>query len=183
MTNKFNLQTIIEFKISKAIKKGSILFLFLILGSCSYYYFFENFDEIEYYTLKKEINYDAIEKDTLLAKVIYEDFPFIANDASFFEKTNSLFFKKQKINSKDHLFLKEIFSERFNLIPLRNKCAPTYRDILVFKKNKKIIGIAKLCFECELSYFTGNTVYSNTYDFGQNNEFEDLNNILIKYKN
>lgn len=55
-------------------------------------------------------------------------------------------------------------------------CEPIYRDIFLFKKNTKVSGIAKLCYDCEKSLFIGTSaVVSN---FGAKGEFEQLRKII-----
>ena len=55
-------------------------------------------------------------------------------------------------------------------------CIPVFRDILIFKKNNKSIGIAKICFECEKSHIVGTN--KNIENFGQCGDFSKLMNIL-----
>jgi hypothetical protein len=53
-------------------------------------------------------------------------------------------------------------------------CAPTYRDILVFKKDNRIIGFAKVCFQCSQNYIVVDKVIEEDIDL----DYEDLKNIL-----
>ena len=59
-------------------------------------------------------------------------------------------------------------------------CEPVFRDIFIFKKNKKEIGIAKICFECELYSLSKGDFISDC--FGMNNELEKLKSILSENK-
>ena len=50
-----------------------------------------------------------------------------------------------------------------------NACAPIYRDIYVFRNNNKIVGIAKICFGCQIVDFV-----SEKYNFQRYGECESL---------
>ena len=50
-----------------------------------------------------------------------------------------------------------------------NACAPMYRDIYVFRNNNKIVGISKICFECQIIDFT-----SEKYNWQRYGECENL---------
>jgi hypothetical protein len=56
------------------------------------------------------------------------------------------------------------------------ECSPVYRDILIFKKDKKITGIAQICFSCDQFYFVGNVIKSE--GFGQYEELRKLKKVL-----
>ena len=58
------------------------------------------------------------------------------------------------------------------------ECLPIYRDLIVFRKNKKIVGFAKICLECHKILMRGTTL---SYDnFGQSGEYHQLKRILKK---
>src|SRR5690606_38180602 len=59
---------------------------------------------------------------------------------------------------------------------LYHNCIPEYRDILIFKKDEKIIGIVKICFECEKIFAIGiNSNFDRNYS---KKEFRKLFRIL-----
>lgn len=53
-------------------------------------------------------------------------------------------------------------------------CKQTYRDILIFKKNNKNVGISKICFSCgwETTFFNKH-FYSNLISLYDINELEN----------
>lgn len=158
-----------------------ILPLFII--SCSTYNpFFEDFDQVHYYHLKDVslIDHNKI-KDSTAIKIIYDEFPEETRSEEFFSCLGDQRFIKSNLNEKDILTLKKVFTEKFAISITEKACAPLFRDILIFKKNNKTIGIAKICLECEKFYLVGNKVTSNIDSFGENNEFEDLEIIFREY--
>ena len=158
-----------------------ILPLFII--SCSSYNpFFEDFDQVNYYHLKDVSLIDHNKpSDSTAIKIIYDEFPEETRSEEFFSCLDEKRFVKYNLKGKDVLTLKKVFTEKFGISFTKNACAPIFRDILVFKKNNKTIGIAKICLECEKFYLVGNKVTSNIDSFGENNEFSDLETIFIKY--
>lgn len=56
------------------------------------------------------------------------------------------------------------------------RCAPIFRDVLVFKKDNNIVGIAKICFECQKIVLIGCEPPSR--HFGQKGEYQELYRIL-----
>ena len=85
-------------------------------------------------------------------------------------------FKKTILNKSKYEEINNIFSEQNCLINSASACIPIYRDILIFKKNKKTIGVAKICFDCQMFYIIG--TQKNVQDFGANGNFEKLEPLL-----
>ena len=56
------------------------------------------------------------------------------------------------------------------------KTVAFYRDILVFKKENKTVGVAKVCFGCSQSIITGTKL--NTQEFGQSGDYGRLKKLL-----
>ncbi len=59
---------------------------------------------------------------------------------------------------------------------LEGFCLPVFRDILIFKKRHKVIGIVKICFGCEKAVIVGSQ--ANTIGFGQDGDFQKLKKLL-----
>lgn len=81
--------------------------------------------------------------------------------------------KGDKIN-----LFKDIFTEKYKEPDWGTACAANYRDILIFKKNGKVTGIANICFGCFLFNITGTNV--NTKGFGQDGDMQKLHDLLKK---
>jgi len=56
------------------------------------------------------------------------------------------------------------------------RCTPVFRDVLVFKKDNGIVGVAKICFECQKIVLIGCEAPSRY--FGQKGEYQELYRIL-----
>jgi hypothetical protein len=52
------------------------------------------------------------------------------------------------------------------------RCSPTFRDVLVFKKDDSIVGFAKICFGCRKIVLIG--CEPPSAHFGQKGEYEKL---------
>ena len=156
--------------------------LLISLCSCSNnQQFFKDFDEVTYFHLKS-IDYKN-DTDSIALKVIYDEFPTELKDNKFIEEIEKNKFVKLNFNQKDVQKLKEIFTEKLGISFSQNACAPIFRDILILKLKGNIVGIAKICLQCEKYYFVGYNHNINVDSFGKNNEFDDLNKIFRKYKN
>lgn len=70
----------------------------------------------------------------------------------------------------------ETFCQRKHQESYAMTCIAVYRDILVFKKENKIIGTAKLCFSCDQNVITG--TQHNTDEFGQSGDYAKLFKLL-----
>lgn len=59
-------------------------------------------------------------------------------------------------------------------------CIPIYRDILIFKKNNSVVGISKVCFDCNMNYTLGSKTDVEIYN--NSNDYEKLEKLLYRYK-
>lgn len=145
-------------------------------------YFFD-FDELDHYHISIEDTeipmHDSLSNsEKLFSSVIFGNGP---SDMSFIDSLQALGFTYKHVDSTQIAEIKEIFKTR--PIPekeemIANACEPVYRDILIFKKNHKPIGFAKLCFECEDYYIHGSSV--NTEPFAQLMDYYSLAVLLGK---
>jgi hypothetical protein len=159
------------------------LLLLILLVSCKKESYFSDFDTIEYYSLKNDSLIDYKKKeDSLAIKIFNEDFPNELNNIDFYKVLNGQKFSKHTINNDDVSILDAIFKKRFSFSGTASACVPNYRDILILKKKDSIIGVAKICLECEMFHFIGNDEAIETKYFGGNDEYKELNEILKKYK-
>jgi hypothetical protein len=166
---------------------------FILISSCESIEkkMFFDFDEANYYSLNKKNEEEFFSKahtdskDSIFENIFLGDFPKNLDDNSFQKEINSNRFTKYKVSKNDIDKLKnDIFKKRLLTNPFvyAYACAPEYRDILVFMKNNKISGIAKICLSCNQYYFLSNKKNIETNNFGQNEEYNDLKKIFESYK-
>ncbi len=108
-----------------------------------------HFDEIIHYNIDNKI---AKTNDTI--KRFHEIFMSVYGHKISFET-----FEKELIlygytkNSLDEEKIKKVdffISNKIYYDSHLTACVPSYRDILILKKNKKTIAILKICFECSM---------------------------------
>ena len=154
------------------------IFKFIIVFAVLYlpYYFYTRtnfeFDEAIHYSIT-DVEIDK--RDSIfLDSIIYEDFPYQIYDTTFISKLEKNGFKKNQISEKNHSNLKTILRSQFGLgFLISTKCLPTYRDVIILKKDNKISGIAKICFDCDQHYFVGNSLDDSGFF-----EYEALKKLL-----
>ncbi|KRD11154.1 hypothetical protein ASE21_05415 [Flavobacterium sp. Root901] len=94
-----------------------------------------------------------------------------------FEKTLiSHNYQKSKLSDKQQKEIEDIFSEKDSLQMNAYACVPEYRDIFIFKKKQKIIGIAKICFKCGRFQIIGSKI--DVQYFGLWTELDKLKKIV-----
>jgi hypothetical protein len=144
-----------------------------------------NFDKVEHYSTENESSisssidkkhYENLnESEKKYLKILENNLPAKNRDTTFVSELQNLNFKKvtsEKSNIKKY---KEIFSSEFCNEMQENACAPIYRDIYVFRNNNKIVGIAKICFECQIIDFTSEKY--NWQRFGECESLKELENM------
>jgi hypothetical protein len=154
---------------------------------------FFDFDEVIHYEyLRDDVHLDGFGKkhkeysgDNILKRdlIIGHNenlMPKGTTDTLFIQKLEIIGFKKNNIDKKNNIELNRIFSTKVSEL-IYSSCFPFYRDILIFKKNNRTIGMVKICFECGQSIFYGEK--NNTEYFGENNEYEELLRILNNNNN
>ena len=142
------------------------------------------YDEIEYYN--SEIEEEQVEelydnqkkstKDALKMGVILGEIPKSITDTSFVNNLETFGYTKSKITEKKFDEIDEVFTEKTHSETYDTACIYIYRDILIFKKKSKIIGIAKICFDCAANVIVGTK--SNTEEFGMSGDYEKLRKII-----
>lgn len=148
---------------------------------------FFNFDSIEYYNIDIEENLamalselqDKSELDKLRYDIIIGEVPKSIRNPNFINNLIKIGFKKSEIKSEDFKNISQLFSEKPEREGIYFACITIFRDILIFKKNKKVVGIAKICFDCNQNQIIGSE--SNIDNFGQGDDYEKLNTILLNY--
>ncbi|QTV06187.1 hypothetical protein [Faecalibacter bovis] len=171
--------------------KYPFLLFLIIFINCSYNNpnsYFE-FNKIEYYRLDK--NYIDLNKDSKVINpldttniavfqfnVINTSIPLDLNNNQLQNKLKEIGFSKLEIPEKYYKDIDKIFSYKEYKESFQAMCLPSYRDILIFKKENEIIGIAKICFQCGQHAISGAS--GETDWFGGDGDYEKLEKILYQ---
>lgn len=147
---------------------------------------FFKFDAIDYYNLKigehtasNLLNTQSTALDSIKYNLILDETSENISNDYFLSNLAKVGYKKLEIDPNDFQHLTSLFSERSERDGLFFECFPTFRDILVFKKDKKVIGVAKLDLGCNKYKIIGTA--ANTETFGQGKDYEILSLIFNKY--
>lgn len=148
-------------------------------------YFFD-FDELIHYRieidenvlLEKEDDKNISAEGQLQIDLIIMDEPNSIDDTSFVAELENIGFEKTQVEKNEFEKINDIFREKEVDEAIAYSCIAVFRDILIFKKNNKIIGMAKICFSCDQSRMYGTS--ANTINFGQEGDYAKLNKILNK---
>ncbi len=143
-----------------------------------------HFDKIEHYFLDiKEQDLWATEEKKNKSDKERKELEFLLQytpdklaDTVVLKGIEKLDFVKKEVPSKMFGEINEIFCEQKNKELISKTCIAIFRDILVFKKDNKIVGVAKICFSCNQTIITGTNL--NTEDFNKAGNYERLNKIL-----
>ena len=141
--------------------------------------FFE-YDGIDYYTsdydefsiLKLNENKDKSKTDQLKFDVVIGNFPKDITQTNFLKSMDKIGYKKKIISQDKFSEIDQLFVEKTVAESGTYACIAIYRDILVFKKQEKIVGIAKICFACHQHKIIGTN--KETDNFGQNGDYKKL---------
>ena len=148
---------------------------------------FFDFDNVDYYfkdiddsEILKEVRrlegVDDESEEYNYLNLISNDYPKKVNDENFIKNILKFGYSKNQIDKKFYNEINSVFSETKCDSSFAAACVPIYRDILVFYKEQKIIGIAKVCFTCRQFDIIG-TQKDISY-FGQCGGYEKLYEIL-----
>ncbi len=144
--------------------------------------FFDS-DEIDHYYLGQRSDFEhssrdnqkQIEKKKEFATFFYGYYP--NNVEKDFESLLLKYdYKKSNLSSRQQKEIQNVFSEKDSIQTDGYACIPEYRDIFIFKKKDKAIGIAKICFKCGRFQIIGSKI--DTQYFGLFEELEKLHNIV-----
>ncbi|SCX89150.1 hypothetical protein [Flavobacterium anhuiense] len=145
--------------------------------------FFDS-DEIDHYyvnyTLKNVL--DFIDKDrTSKRNKEFSDlfmgyYPNSIPKKDFVKTLLSYGYKKSKLTIRQQKEVENVFSAKDSLQMSAYACVAEYRDIFIFKKKKKTIGIAKICFKCGRFQIVGSKL--ETEGFGLWSDLKKLHNIV-----
>jgi hypothetical protein len=145
-----------------------------------------DFDEIIHY--KNEIESSETRKlyfgqktklDSLKYEIIInKKIPKTINDTAFINQLEQIGFLKNTVDKRKFEEINTIFKEKKHKEVYGFACDYIFRDILVFKRKSKTIGIAKICFECNENHIVGTE--ANIEEFGMDGDYEKLEKILEK---
>lgn len=133
-----------------------------------------NMDEDELWDIEQKKIKTEKEKGQLELLIQYT--PDKLSDSSILRNIEKLGFVKNEVPADKFTQIKEIFCQRKHKEVYWLSCVAVYRDILVFKKENEIIGIAKICFSCDQNVISGTTL--NTEEFGQSGDYKKLLQLL-----
>lgn len=170
-------------------KKLMLLLCFLVLAGCDkevrqqQSYFFE-FDAVDHYKSlatnseirKLLISVITNKSDSLKGNLLLDDYPYKLSDTSFIGELKHIKFEKVIVSKGKLDTIRELFKDKKYKTYNFFACIAEYRDILIFRKNKKITGIAKICFGCGQHVIIGAKI--NTENFGQGGDYKKLRSLL-----
>lgn len=110
--------------------------------------------------------------------VVIDEIPKDIHDQEFLKDMSRMGYEKKEIDSSNFKYFNKIFVEKPENLMTFAKCIPIYRDILIFKKNKKITRMVKICFSCHQYRIFG--AKGNTQNFGSDEDYKKLWSILNK---
>lgn len=92
---------------------------------------------------------------------------------NFWRQLEHVEYTEETVDSKYYTFFSDtIFKEKFCTFVKMTKGDSFYKDILVFKREGEIQGVAKLCMSCKKASFAPPTVFTDC--FGEYQEFERM---------
>ncbi|MFC7775201.1 hypothetical protein [Flavobacterium sp. GCM10027622] len=149
-------------------------------GNMNYF----DFDELEYY--HKNITQNAIlaeyEKSKSAnynenyLKIVENEYPSNLNDKEFITDIIKFGYQKKLLEKSKYNQIDQVFSKNDCIELTTSGCIPIYRDIFIFKQKGKIIGVAKVCFECRMAHIVGSK--QNWDYFGECGDYEKLKDLI-----
>ena len=139
------------------------------------------FDEIVYYKINQPYKKYNLKRNSKSSKrklkyeIIYGSIPRTVEDTLFVKDLEKYNYHKIDLNNSNFKKIAKLYesgSRKYDVT-----CKLIFRDILVFKKSNKIVGISKICFGCgwETTYFNEH-FYNNLIPIDKFVEFENLLN-------
>jgi len=146
-------------------------------------YFFD-FDEVVHYKIDigetdlMKIKNQKVKtvKDSMLLRNAWNYIFTSISDKRAVAYLDSISLEKTVIPRAVYPQINDIFKESDLVNESGTTCEPVYRNIYVFRKKRKVSGVAKLCYSCEKSVFSGTN--ANTQNFGSRGEYYKLKKLL-----
>lgn len=143
---------------------------------------FFDFDQIDHYSIKigtdkiSEMEFKPQKKDALLLEIIRGNYPE-KTDPDISKTLTDHGFSIKAVDKALYSGLNDIFSEKECSDHIGGGfCIPTFRDILVFRKEDKVVGVVKLCYQCRFAILRG--TQKNVRNFGSCGDFLRLEKLL-----
>jgi len=144
------------------------------------------YNEIEYFHGKIDNSLEGLSKiydkldqkkiDSLEFKVLIGRVPENVADSGFVKKLNQIGFHKIPLSEIKQSELRKIFVEKNRVSEPKDALKPIFNDILIFKKNGRIVGYSKLSIKYLQSRIIGSKL-SSEY-FPTNSEHKEIEKIL-----
>ena len=158
------------------------IFTIVILSSCKNDNQFFRYNKLEHYHI--DIDEDKVfsldekksKKQAKLIELLTQYTPDTLSEISVLNGIEKIGYKKKDVLKNEFENIDKIFSEKTIFNKTEMSCIAIYRDILVFKNNNKIVGVVKLCFDCNQFVIAGTN--KNTDSFGESDDFNSLYSIL-----
>jgi len=138
-----------------------------------------DFDEVTHITIDiSEEDYNALRAEDPSAmynwtNVLKKHVKSKSDYEDFWSKLELVEYSESIVDAKYYTFFSDtIFKEKFCTFVKMTKGDAFYKDILVFKKEGVIQGIAKLCMSCDKASFAPPTVFTDC--FGEYDEFDRI---------
>ncbi len=129
------------------------------------------FEALHLFDKQLKTKLDSIQFGVLLGAI-----PSTISDTAFIAKLPQLGYEKSIVKTTKFDRIDAIFKEKKSTESIETACVEVYRHLLVFRKNNKVVGIAKICFGCRANQIKG--TQANTENFGQDGDYEALQKIL-----
>ncbi len=114
--------------------------------------------------------------ESLKFDLLAGDTPKNISDTSFIRKLEKIGYTKRNVGKEKFAVIDSIFTEKTVSESWATACMINYRNILLFKRKHKTIGIARICFGCGKHQIIGTT--ANTKNFGFDGDFAKLDRLL-----
>lgn len=137
-------------------------------------HYYLNLSEDNFFKLIKKEN--KTEKEKELVNIYIHSFPDSIPKEDFEKILLSHNYKKSNLSVKDEKSIENVFSEKDSLKNDDCACIAEYKDVFIFKKNAKTVGIAKICFKNARFQIIGSKI--DTEGFGLINELDKLENVV-----
>ncbi len=149
---------------------------------------FFDYDEIEYF--HNDVNnslegaseiYRKLENrkiDSLEFKILIGNIPENSTDTTFVKKLNQIGYNKINLSKEKQNELRQIFVEKSRNSEPKDALKPIFNDVLIFRKQNKIVGFSKLSFKYLQSRIIGSKLNSDY--FPTNAEHKQIEKILYE---
>lgn len=137
-------------------------------------HYYNNFDDRNFIELND--NQSKSELDSIKGGVLIGLLPRTIKDSSFIERLPKIDFIRNSISKEKFVKIDSIFIEKTVGESRAFACVHIYRDIFIFRKKNKVIGVAKVCFHCMGNEIIGTN--ANTENFGQDGDYEKLEKLV-----